>query len=148
MKRRTSPMPAPDRRADLPKWSNLVALTHGAVEADHSQDAALIGSALKALADRALAAETCWVEPVAYPRNLQCRVLARIAFAYSRQTDAAWRARLAPLMLAAAGMVDELIAEASAEPVARNDSADALAYLVAGLDVERTAAPRLPYRED
>ena len=106
--------PAPDYRADRSRWAMLVQLSHAATASNAPAD-------LKALADRALAAETSWESLAPYPRGLVCRVLCRTAWAYSRQTDDTLRAQLAPLLIASAGMVDELYAataEAAPAPLA------------------------------
>lgn len=99
----------PDYRADRAKWSGLVQLAHTVAAGE-------AGAGLSELSEKALSADSCWTNLAPYPRGLVCSVFARIAWAYGRQTDAAARAGLAPLMIASAGMVDELL-EATSEPV-------------------------------
>lgn len=93
------------------RWSGLIHDIHHAVA---SGDA----SSLNSLASRANAAETCWTMVAPYPRGLMCRVMARTAYAWSRQTDPETRAKLTPLMMDAVALVDGLLAETATAPVA------------------------------
>ena len=108
MKRRAV-QPAVDHRVDRNKWADLVGLSHAAAASDASAD-------LKALSDRALSAETCWTMLAPFPHGLVCRVLSRMAWAYGRQSDAELRAQMKPLLIASAGMVDELFQQTAAAP--------------------------------
>lgn len=107
--KRSADLPAVDHRADRNKWADLVGLSHAAAASDAA-------AALKALSDRALAAETCWTMLAPFPRGLVCRVLSRLAWAYGRQADAALRGQMKPLLIASAGMVDELFQQTAAQP--------------------------------
>lgn len=100
MKRASEQSPV-DYAADRRKWAGLVALAHTAADTQ-------TGAALSALSEMALTADSCWRALAPYPRGLVCTVLARTAWAYGRQTDAEARAQLAPLLIASAGLVDEL----------------------------------------
>lgn len=133
MTRRRISAPPVDHRQDRPKWAGLVALAHSAVAAGETAD-------VRTLSERALAAETCWVPVAPFPRNLPCRLLSRIAWAYGRQTDLAERARYAPMLMTSAGMVDELLAATAAEQAATMPPAASVA--------PEAVTGRLPYRED
>lgn len=133
MTRRTMTSTPVDHRQDRNKWEGFVALAHAAVAAEGPAD-------LRTLSDRALAAETCWVPLAPFPRHLPCRLLSRIAWAYGRQTDLAERARYAPMLMTAAGMVDELLAATAAEQAATMPPAAS--------DAPEAVTGRLPYRED
>lgn len=109
MKKRAAEQPLVDHRADRNKWADLVGLAHAAAASDTAV-------ALKALSERALAAETCWTMLAPFPRGLVCRVLSRLAWAYGRQSDADLRAQMKPLLIASAGMVDELFQQTAAQP--------------------------------
>lgn len=111
MKRPSEQSPV-DYAVDRRKWAGLVALAHTAADTQ-------TGAALSALSEMALTADSCWRALAPYPRGLVCTVLARTAWAYGRQTDAEARARLAPLLIEAAGLVDELHRRtaASAAPI-------------------------------
>lgn len=127
----------PDYRIDLRRWAALVALTHTAVEAPSATH-------LAALGERALTAERGWTALAPFPRGLVCRVLSRMAWAYASQSDAVLRARLAPLLLAAAGMVDELVQQEAPT----SGAAPAGPEAGPGMGAVDQPAPRLPYRED
>lgn len=99
--KRTTSLPAVDYRADRNRWGDLIALAHKAASTGTPAD-------LKALSDKALNADSCWTMLAPFPRGLVCRVLTRTAWAYGRQVDTAVRAQLAPMLITAAGLVDEL----------------------------------------
>lgn len=122
---------AVDYGADRHKWAGLVALVHTA--ADNQA-----GAALSALSEMALTADSCWKALAPYPRGLVCSVLARTAWAYGRQTDANARARLAPLLIASAGLVDELHQQTAAPAAAIETPAP---------QAPEPVAPRLPYAD-
>lgn len=126
--KRSPPPPAADYRADRSKWAGLVALSHKAVSTNAPAD-------LKALSELALTGETCWTMLAPFPRGLVCRILSRTAWAYGRQIDPAMRAQLAPLMIASAGLVDEL----------HQQTADTVA--VAPAMPVATSTQRLPYAD-
>lgn len=118
-----------DHGRDRTRWRDLVRAAHAAVEIDGIDQRA-------ALAALALKARQMWVLPAPYPRGLIANPLWSLALLYGRQTDAASRAEVAPLLLAVAGMMDELLAQvggADASP------GPALAEAPSG---------RLPYRDD
>ena len=118
-----------DHARDRPRWRDLVRAAHAAVEVDGVDQRA-------ALAAMALKARQMWTLPAPYPRGLIANPLWSLALLYGRQTEAAARAEVAPLLLAVAGMMDELLAQvggAEAAPV------EALASAPSG---------RLPYRDD
>jgi len=68
----------------------------------------------EALAAEALRARSLWVPAEAYPRGLVCNVVWSLCLAYGREGDAERRGRLEPMMLAAAGMLDELLTQVEA----------------------------------
>lgn len=130
--KRARPAPPPvDYRTDRNKWAGLVALTHAAVSSGSAAD-------LKALAERALAAETCWTMLAPFPSGLVCRVLSRLAWAYARQGDEGLAAQLAPMLVASAGLVDELFQRTDLPPP------DAVSAPVAA---PAPGALRLPYAD-
>lgn len=118
------------------RWAGLIHDIHHAVE---SGDA----NSLNNVASRANAAETCWTMLAAYPRGLVCRVMARLAYAWSRQIDADIRAELTPLMMAAVGMVDRLLAETAPEPGLNGTTAGG----VIEDDITPSTPGRLPYAD-
>ena len=122
--KRASEAPPPDYRVDRSRWAQLVELAHAAAASDALAD-------LKLLSERAMAAETGWTNLAPYPQGLLCRVLARTAWAYGRQIDPAVRAQMAPMLIGAAGMVDELhqqTATADTPPTVAPSSAARLPY--------------------
>ena len=132
MKRRPEQPPV-DYAVDRNKWAGLVELVHVAAASDTPAD-------LKALSDRALAAETCWTMLAPFPEGLVCRVLSRLAWAYGRQADPALRAQIAPLLIPAAGLVDGLFQRTANAPAPEPEPAAAPAPA-------RAEAPRLPYAD-
>lgn len=120
--------PTPDPARDHPLWRALVETAHVAA-------ALPTQGSLDRLAEGGLKARDLWTLPAPYPRGLCAKAFAGLAFAYGRQTDAGERAKLSPLMLAAAGLVEELLSAPEATPAPVTDE---------------QAAPRvrLPYRED
>ena len=126
--KRPAPRPSVDYRTDRNRWADLVALAHKAASTGAPAD-------LKALSEKALTGESGWTMLAPYPRGLVCRVLTRTAWAYGRQVDPAMRAQLAPLMIASAGLVDELFQQ----------TADTVAVIPA-LPVA-TSTQRLPYAD-
>lgn len=131
--KRAAERPVADYRADRNKWSDLVQLAHAAAASDAPAD-------LKTLSDRALASETCWQMLAPFPRGLVCRILSRTAWAYGRQPDAGPRAQLAPLLIASAGLVDELFQQTAVDPSA--DAAPTAPVVDAA-----PVAQRLPYAD-
>lgn len=131
--KRAAEKPAADYRADRNKWSSLVELAHAAAASDVPAD-------LKTLSERALASETCWQMLAPFPRGLVCRILSRTAWAFGRQPDAALRAQLSPLLIASAGLVDELFQQTASDPSAEAAPA---APVVGAAPV----AQRLPYAD-
>lgn len=129
--------PAPANHAEhRDRWTGLIHDIHHAVASEAS-------AALASVAERALAAESCWTMVAPFPRGLVCRVMTRTAYAWSRQSDPAARAALAPLLMASVGLVDQLLAE--------TEPSTASAPILAGATTDGAAAappPRLPYRED
>lgn len=126
--KRAAPSPSVDYRADRNRWADLVALAHRAASSGSPAD-------LKALSDKALTGENGWTMLAPYPRGLVCRVLTRAAWAYGRQIDPAMRAQLAPLMIASAGLVDEL----------HQQTADVVSAAPAAMPA--ATALRLPYAD-
>lgn len=130
MKRRT--VTITDHAKHRMHWRDLVNEAHAAVEAQTP-------AALEKLASKALTARTMWEIPAPYPRGLIAGPLWSLALAYGRQTDAVRRDQMAPILLAVAGMMDELLAEVGAKtPVVVTPPA-AIVGEAAGL--------RLPYAE-
>lgn len=119
------------------RWAGLIGDVHHAVA---SGDPA----ALNSLASRANAAECMWTMAAPYPRGLVCRVLARTAYAWSRQSGAEARAALTPLLMASVGLVDALLAEMAGPVEAAMRAEDAAAAFPEGVP---SAAARLPYSE-
>ena len=114
------------------QWRDLVSEAHAAVEAQTP-------AARELLASKALKARTMWEIPAPYPRGLIAGPLWSLALAYGRQTDATRRDQLAPVLLAVAGMMDELLAEVGAKtPV--------VAMPPAAI-VGEASALRMPYAE-
>lgn len=106
MTRRRQPAPV-DRTRDRPNWRGLVRLAHRTVETPTPAQR-------EALAAEALRARSLWVPAEAYPRGLVCNVVWSLCLAYGREGDAERRGRLEPMMLAAAGMLDELLTQVEA----------------------------------
>lgn len=134
MTRRRQPAPV-DRTRDRPNWRGLVRLAHRTVETPTPAQR-------EALAAEALRARSLWVPAEAYPRGLVCNVVWSLCLAYGREGDAERRGRLEPMMLAAAGMLDELLTqvEAATGPGLRGRSPPL---------VSTDEAPiRLPYAEN
>lgn len=133
--------PPPTNHAEhRDRWAGLVQDIHHAVASDAAP-------ALSAVAERALAAESCWTMIAPFPRGLVCRVMTRLAYAWARQADAPARAALAPLLMASVGLVDQLLAEtAEAAPAPSMPPAGAIAAESVTSSVAIGA--RLPYRED
>lgn len=116
------------------RWSGLIHDIHHAVASEAA-------TALSSIAERALAAESCWTMIAPFPRGLVCRVMTRAAYVWARQTDPGARAALTPLLMASVGMVDQLMAETAGEATAPPTPAEA---------TEPPAprpVPRLPYAE-
>lgn len=111
--KRSASLPAVDYRADRSRWGDLIALAHKAASSGAAAD-------LKALSDKALNADSCWTMLAPFPRGLVCRVLTRTAWAYGRQVDTAARAQLAPLLISAAGLVDQLYQQTTDVPAAKS----------------------------
>lgn len=130
---RRSPVAVVDHARHRPQWRDLVREAHFAVEAQTP-------AAHDQLASKALKARTMWEIPAPYPRGLIAGPLWSLALAYGRQTDAARRDQMAPLLLAVAGMMDELLAEVGA-------TTPVLAAPPAGV-VGETPVRRLPYAEN
>ncbi len=112
MSRRRLESPPVDHAQDRAKWAQLIGQVHEVVATD-----APTLAALELLASQALRARTCWVPAAPWPRGLVCGVLTAAAVAYGRQGDVGVRQGLRPALIAAAGLVDQLLADA-AEPVA------------------------------
>lgn len=121
-----------DHAKHRPHWRDLVNEAHAAVEAQTP-------AARELLASKALKARTMWEIPAPYPRGLIAGPLWSLALAYGRQTDAARRDQLAPVLLAVAGMMDELLAEVGAK-------APIIATTPAAIVGDATT-PRMPYAE-
>lgn len=136
-RRKKMAVPPQDYREHRSRWTGLIHDIHQAVAAG---DAA----SLDALAHRANAAEACWTPVAAYPRGLVCRVMARLAYAWSRQTDMAARADLTALLMSSVELVDRLIASTEAEPGLAGMSAT---HVIVD-ELGAAPASRLPYRED
>ena len=137
MSRKRTAVPPQDYREHRSRWTGLIHDIHHAVA---SGDAA----SLDALAHRSNAAEACWTPVAAYPRGLVCRVMARLAYAWSRQTDVAARADLTALLMSSVELVDRLIAGTEVEAGLSGMSATQVIVD----DLEGASAARLPYRED
>ncbi|WP_303713307.1 hypothetical protein [Brevundimonas naejangsanensis] len=134
MTRRRKPAPV-DRARDRPNWRGLVRLAHRTVETPTpAQREALAGDALRA--------RSLWVPVEAYPRGLVCNVVWSLCLAYAREDDAERRGRLEPMMLAAAGMLDELLTQVEAAPT------PGLRGRTPSLIVTDEAPGRLPYAEN
>jgi len=134
MTRRRQPAPV-DRTRDRPNWRGLVRLAHRTVETPTPAQR-------EALAAEALRARSLWVPAEAYPRGLVCNVVWSLCLAYGREGDAERRGRLEPMMLAAAGMLDELLTqvEAATGPCLRGRSPSLVST--------DEALIRLPYAEN
>lgn len=125
--------PPVDHRRDRAQWVALINDAHAAIAEDRTVSISHLG-------DRANGALRVWNPPAPYPRGLVCGVFAAAVHAWARQSDPEARARLTPLVIASAGLVDELLNQTAldAAPTMPAASAD----LPAGL------GGRLPYREN
>lgn len=132
--------PPPTNHAEhRDRWAGLVQDIHHAVESDAP-------AALSAVAERALAAESCWTMVAPFPRGLVCRVMTRLAYVWARQADPDGRAALAPLLMASVGLVDQLMAET--EEAASAPSMPAAGAAMPESVTGSVSGARLPYRED
>nr|WP_314437587.1 hypothetical protein [uncultured Brevundimonas sp.] len=113
-------------------WRDLVKEAHTAVETQTP-------AAREQLAAKALKARTMWEIPAPYPRGLIAGPLWSLSLAYGRQTDATRRDQLAPVLLAVAGMMDELLAEVGAKTPVVATPPVAI--------VGEATVPRMPYAD-
>lgn len=120
-----------DHARDRQRWRGLVAAVHATVEVPKA-------TALDALAAQALKARDFWNIPAPYPRGLVAGPLWSLSLMYGRTADAAQRERIAPMLLAVAGMMDELLAEVGATVPVQSMPPFA----------QPEAARRLPYAEN
>ena len=126
-------LPAIDYTRDRSHWVRLVADAHLAVAGDPSIDLGRLG-------DAAVRAVTLLNPFAGGPRGLECKAFAALAHAYARQSDAGRRAALAPLMIGAGGLVDQLLAETETAPAMRAAAPSPPAAIIGGA--------RLPYPAD
>lgn len=146
MKRRAVAQPI-DHARDRSLWAVLIRDAHAAVAGDPT-------IARSNLGDTAVKAQL-WNTPAPFPRGLVAPIFSKLVHAWARTPDAQARERLAPLMLAAAGLTDELLDETALDRAAivigvdlgSGPSVGVEVEVVTGPDGQRTFTPRLPYAE-
>lgn len=147
MKRRSASLPI-DHARDRDLWGGLINDAHAAVA-----DSETI--AINQLGDAAVKGRDLWNALAPFPRGLVCRVFACAVHAWARQGDPELRQRLAPMVIASAGLVDELLTETSLDRAAMVIGVDLGSGPSVGVEVEvsidpdgeRAFTPRLPYVE-
>jgi hypothetical protein len=102
-----------DRIRDRASWRGLITLARQTIEAPTPEG-------LSALARSAAKARDAWAPVADYPRGLVCNVMWSLCLSITRQDDEAKRERLAPMALAAVGMVEELLRQSEPAAVAKN----------------------------